>query len=199
MEDLALSLSHIGTRPSIRWFPQYLAVGIGANGPQVFQPDGGGVNMGMQTEDAVGPAHAHQAQRLLDLLHDAAASAPAEQADRLQEAFCLYAGMRPAPAGVSVPEPSVFGHFLASGAHESAALSLIGQQSGWLLSRSAAGTSMATVKLQGYGEESTVEAATPALALLCAQLACLVQMTQRSSVAPDAPALVRAPVASRLH
>lgn len=153
----------------------------------------------MQTEDAFGPAHARQAQRLLDLLHDAVASAPAQQADRLQEAFCLYTEMRPAPAGVSVPDPSDFGHFLASGAHESAAMSLLGQQSGWLLSRSAAGTSMATVKLQGYGAESTVEAATPALALLCAQLACLVEMAQRSSIASEAPVLVRAPVASRLH
>ncbi len=155
--------------------------------------------MAMQTEDASGPVHARQVQRLLDLLHDAVASAPAQQADRLQEAFCLYAEMRPAPAGVSVPDPWNFGHSLASGAHESAALSLLGPQSGWLLSRSAAGTSMATVKLQGYGAESTVEAATPALALLCAQLACLVEMSQRSSIASEAPVLVRAPDASRLH
>ena len=155
--------------------------------------------MAMQTEGCGGPAHAHRVRRLLDLLHDAAASAPAEQVDRLQEAFCLYAGMRPAPAGVSVPDACNFGHLLASGAHESAALSLLGAQTGWLLSRSAAGTSMATVKLQGYSAESTVEAATPALALLCAQLACLVEMTQCPSISPEVPAPSRAPVASRLH
>lgn len=155
--------------------------------------------MSLQIEGGVERASLRQARRLLDLLHDAAASAAAQQADRLQEAFCLYAEMRPVPAGVTVPDPCNFGHFLAAGAHESAALSLLGQQSGWLLSRSAAGTSMATVKLQGFGAESTVEAATPALALLCAQLACLVEMTQRPSIPSEVPAPARAPVASRLH
>lgn len=155
------------------------------------------MTMAMQTERVGEPAQPHESQRLIDLLHESVASAPAEQGDRLGEAFCLYCDMRPAPSGVTVPDPRDFGHLLASGAFESAALALIGPQSSWLLSRSAAGTSMATVKLPGRGAESTVEAATPALALLCAQLACLAEDTICVPLATETTA--SAQITPRLH
>lgn len=119
-------------------------------------------------------------ERLTDLLHDCAASVPGEQAERLLAAYALFADGSPAEARVlaAVPEPRGFGHLLACAAWESAALALVNPQAAFMLSRAGSGAALATVTVPGRGTEATVEASTPALALLGAQLAGLIELTQ---------------------
>lgn len=113
-------------------------------------------------------------ERAASLLHDCAASAPADEADRLREAFLLLGEANFADAGPSdQPCAQDFGRLLACQAHDSAAIALLGQDTSFLVSR-AGGTCLATVLRPGR-TEAWGEGATPALALLCANLACLAE------------------------
>jgi len=137
--------------------------------------------------------------RLTDLLHDCTASAPGEQGERLLEAYALFADGAPAAVSVlaAVPEPRGFGHLLACGAWESAALALVNPQCAFMLSRAGSGAALATMTVPGQGTESTVEASTPALALLSAQLAGLIELIEDNGCGARTPAAPRH--ASRSH
>lgn len=63
---------------------------------------------------------------------------------------------------------------LTAEAHESAALALLGSEWGYMLSRGPAGACLATIMAPGGGEDTTVQGATPALALMAALAATLV-------------------------
>ncbi|MFN6934362.1 MAG: hypothetical protein ACK4NZ_04335 [Tsuneonella sp.] len=77
---------------------------------------------------------------------------------------------------------------LAAEAFESAALSLAGAKTGYMLSRAPDGTSMASVWLSGVTEEQTLKAPDTAVAICGAiALACL------SAVSTD-PTLLRSPI-----
>ena len=86
-------------------------------------------------------------------------SALADQAARIRDAMTLT---RPhvAPAFIEV--------MIAAGAFESAALALIGKDTGWMLSRSCNGRCLASIIAPGMSGEVTAEGASPALALLAA-------------------------------
>jgi len=113
--------------------------------------------------------------RLGDLLHDCAASAPTEQADRIREARDLLrqgaaqVGRLPA----AIPDLELLDAMLALGAHESAVLALIGSDSVFMLSRGANGNCLASAVLPDGSEEMVAEGSTLALALLCAYLSSL--------------------------
>lgn len=123
--------------------------------------------------------------RLRDLLHDCAASTAAQQEDRLREAVALL--------GLADPG-SAIDAMLACGAHESAAICILGQR-GFLVSRAITGACLASVQL-GNGEDITAEAATPALALLTAHLAALLAAAM---AAARPQALAQSHTAARLH
>ncbi|MEO5597705.1 MAG: hypothetical protein ABIQ66_03710 [Novosphingobium sp.] len=95
---------------------------------------------------------------------------PSEQARRLRELRELLASAPDAAArlGSNVPEPAIFAAMLRAEAWESAALSLLGDDAGYMLSRGPAGRHMASVMLPGRPEESTATADTAALALAAA-------------------------------
>jgi hypothetical protein len=115
-------------------------------------------------------ATAHWRARLRDLLHDCVASGPSEQALRLSEACHLLTGGSDA-ARVDA--------MLRAGAFESAALAVMGEGVGYMLSRGATGAALASVVLPDSDEEATAEAETPALALIAAHLAALLDGDER--------------------
>jgi hypothetical protein len=67
-----------------------------------------------------------------------------------------------------VPGEARFETLVASGAWASAALALVPERAGYLLSRGEAGTHLASIVLDGPDEEIAAEAFSPALALLAA-------------------------------
>jgi len=119
-----------------------------------------------------------RADRLRDLLHDCIASAAADQALRLGEALQVLASPCDRPA---------FEAMVACAAYESAALLLLGSDCGFLLSRGSGGLCLASAVFAEGDEEVTAQAATPALALLCAHLAAVLAAEERLSlpVQPD--------------
>lgn len=105
-------------------------------------------------------------------------SAPADQARRVREARALIrAGQSPAMIEVMI----------AASAFESAALTLIGNEAAWLISKSAEGSCLASVVLPGMSEEATCEGATPALALLGAWAVGALALCGQSHVNPARP------------
>jgi hypothetical protein len=114
--------------------------------------------------------------RLSDLLHDCAASAPAEQVDRIREAQHLLlngpAGAVRSPGAIS--DRRTVETLLAAGAHESAVMMLIGADTAFMLSRGANGTCLASAVLPDGSEEVVAEGSTLALALLAAYLSSLI-------------------------
>lgn len=105
-------------------------------------------------------------RQVRDLLHDSAASGAAEQTLRLLEASYLLIG----DEGSARIEA-----MLRAGAFESAALAILDEGSGYMLSRGASGAALASVILSGRDAEVTAEAETPALALIVAHLSALLE------------------------
>jgi hypothetical protein len=115
--------------------------------------------------------------QLCNLLHDCAASAPAEQADRIREAhalLCLVTELTGQPPDAMV-EWQVVEAMLSLDAHESAVLSLMGGESSFMLSRGTSGICLASAVLPDGSEEMVAEGSTLALALLTAYLSSLVE------------------------
>jgi hypothetical protein len=115
---------------------------------------------------AKGDAIDERRSQLRDLLHDCVSSSPSEQALRISEACHLLNGGSAS---------AVIDAMLRAGAFESAALAVIGEDVGYMLSRGASGKAMASVVLATSEEEATAEAATPALALLAAHVAAVLE------------------------
>lgn len=83
----------------------------------------------------------------------------------------------------SQPRPGVVDRQLAAEAFESAALTLVGSEIGYLLSRSPNGTAVASTWIPGMGEEHTLKAADPVPALCGAiALTCLSIVSAHPSV-----------------
>lgn len=97
-------------------------------------------------------------------------STPAEEADRIREAWTLCrlapAGMRALFAGL--PAASRVEGLLAADAAESAALALVGPGMGYMLSRGGHGVALASLVLRQGEADHSAEGATLALALLSA-------------------------------
>lgn len=120
--------------------------------------------------------------QLCDLLHDCAASAPAEQADRIREAhalLCLGAEMAGETPGALV-DWQVVEAMLSLDAHESAVLTLMGGESSFLLSRGTSGICLGSAVLPDGSEEMVAEGSTLALALLTAFVSSLVADSEQS-------------------
>lgn len=94
------------------------------------------------------------------------ASAVDEQADRIREAWQLLAAAPQPPA--AVPASDVIEAMLEADAFESAAMSLLSPDMGFLLSRGGNGLAIASVVLPGAEDDHTASGASPALALLSA-------------------------------
>lgn len=107
-----------------------------------------------------------------DALHDlalACAGAFADDEAALLRRFHGLIGHAPSPAllaGMAQPDAATFEAFVSLGATTSAALSLIGEDAGYMLSRDADGQHLASVILPGRFEETTAGADTAALALV---------------------------------
>jgi len=136
--------------------------------------------------------------QLRDLLHDCAAIAPAEQGDRIHEAWSLLrqgaAGLRPPLA--SALDRQALEAMLALGAHESAVLALVGDDTAFMLSRGANGNCLASAVLPDGSEEMVAEASTLALALLAAFLSSL---HADSAIFADRPVMFPANTGVRLN
>lgn len=117
--------------------------------------------------------------RLQDFVYDCVGSAPSEQADRIREASSLFrqATARERP-DKPFPEEWALEAMLASGAYESAVLTLLDCDSAFMLSRGGNGSCLATMSSPGRGKELTAEASTLALALLAAQASVLLAVSQ---------------------
>lgn len=92
---------------------------------------------------------------------------PDDQRGLLRHAAQL---LRRGPAGddFGILSPADFDAMIRIGAFESAAITLLGPETGYLLSRGPNGIHLASVFLPGRDEEVTVEAPTAALALVAA-------------------------------
>jgi hypothetical protein len=112
------------------------------------------------------------AARLRDFLNDCVASAACEEADRVREAGLLLQGT-PLSNGAE-PDFALIEAMLGCGAAESAALTILGSEVSFMLSRSAAGSCLATVVARDESEEMILEGATVALALLAAHASLLI-------------------------
>ena len=104
-------------------------------------------------------------------------SEPAGEADGIREAFHV---LMLAPPGMLAqlglrPGEERIEAMLAAGAFESAALALLPQGTGYMLSRGANGEHLASVFLAGTDSEMTAHGATAALALIAALMAKLSQ------------------------
>ncbi|MCB2059289.1 MAG: hypothetical protein R3E09_07915 [Novosphingobium sp.] len=103
------------------------------------------------------------------------ASTPADVADRIREANNLFR-LAPEALGVSLPhlvEEKAIEALLSSKGSESAALSLLGRETAFMVSRGMSASNLATVVLPGRREEYTAKGATLELALLAAKTAAL--------------------------
>ena len=123
-------------------------------------------------------AEAYWRMRLEELGQACRLSEASGQADGVREAFDL---LRLAPPGQHlqfIPElaEARLEAMLAAGAHESAALSLLPQDAGYMLSRGPNGENLATVILPESEQEMAVGGATAALALIAALMAELAEV-----------------------
>lgn len=144
------------------------------------------------------PSGAEWKALLSDLLHDCAASAPVEQADRIREAQELIRETRSDAGRLagSSSDRRVIEAMLALGAHESAVLAIIGSETAFMLSRGANGNCLASVALPDGSEEVVAEGSTMALALLAAYLSTLLADAE---LAPDEALLFHAPPGMRFN
>jgi hypothetical protein len=118
-------------------------------------------------------AEAYWRMRLGELGTACCISEPAGEADGIREAFHL---LMLAPPGMLSRRALLSGEerieaMLAAGAAESAALSLLPQGSGYMLSRGGNGEHVASVFLAGSDCEMTAQGTTAALALVAALMA----------------------------
>ena len=90
----------------------------------------------------------------------------------------------------ALPDERALEAMVAAGAYETAALALLGSETGFMLSRGVKGSSLATVVLSGRDEEMTVEGTTAALALLAALAMALLAAGERRSTLADVPGRV---------
>jgi len=126
------------------------------------------------------------AARALDLADLCAVSGPCEEARRLDEAMALFSPAQ-RPAGFPPdcePDRARVAALAAAGGTLDATLALIGPRAGFLLSRGPGGSAMATVILPGQTREETAQGATPAMALLGAQLAAVLELLDAGAAAP---------------
>ena len=117
--------------------------------------------------------------RLRDLLHDCAASAPVEQADRIREAYdlLLRSASHSDGSSGSVPDKGALDATLTLGAYEGAVIALVGGGESFMLSQGAHGICIASVVLPGGSDEVVSEGSTMALALLCAHITSIIPST----------------------
>jgi hypothetical protein len=115
--------------------------------------------------------------QLDELLCNCAAASGRDSAELLREAFALLSAP---PSSIQpligrLPDSRHFEALLALGAFESAALALLGDAVGYMLSSSANGASLASIILPGMTQDISAEGANGALALLTAFAAALLQ------------------------
>ena len=118
--------------------------------------------------------------RLGELAQECALSGPVEEAERLREMLVLLQ-LAPAPHSGMIgvlPDPAAIEAQLRSGAALAAALALLGEWAGYMLSRGPGGRHMATVAIRSSGEASG-EGESAALALLGALAAALARSGDR--------------------
>ena len=107
-------------------------------------------------------------RRLADLANACAGAYPEDEGDRIRDAHDLLASA-PNPtliAGLAVPPESRIDGMIAAGASASAAMALMGEGSGYLLSCGSAGSHLASVVLPGFDHDVSACGDTPALALI---------------------------------
>lgn len=133
------------------------------------------------------PHDSARVAHLCDLFHECVGSSALDQGARLIDASWLLA---------SAADEARLGILVSCGAYDSAAALVIGVERPYLVSRGANGVCLASVLLADGCEETTVEAATPALAMLAAYVAALLA-EERRGAAP----VWRSPrsLAARLH
>lgn len=115
--------------------------------------------------------------RLADLATACAGTYAEAEDERIRDAHDLLA-QAPHPgliAGLVVPAPSRIEGLIASGAGASAALAMLGEDSGYLLSRGSGGEHLASVVLPGSGRDVSACGDTPALALVGAMARALAE------------------------
>lgn len=126
---------------------------------------GGGLAAGRRA-DAVG--HEGWRRQLAELATACAGSFPEDEADCLRHVHALLAAA-PSPvllAGLAVPGRGRLAALLEAGGGTSAALALLGDDSGYLLSRGSDGEHLASVVLPGAQHDVSACGDTPALALV---------------------------------
>lgn len=128
--------------------------------------------------------------RLGEFATDCALGGPPDEAERLRELLVLLL-LAPAPCNQAVgalPAEDELERLLAAGGAASAALTLLGEWAGYMLSHGPGGGHMATVVVRS-GREAHAEAATPALALASALARALAEARFRPArLAEDAEA-----------
>jgi hypothetical protein len=130
------------------------------------------------------PRRDRNLQRFVELC---AAGGIGDQAERLKEAVLL---------AKSVRKYDMIKVMIAAGAFESAALTVIGSEATWLVSKGGDGTCLASVLLPGMTEEVTCQGASPALALLGAWASAALVSTAKPAADQTLPSR---PVGTLLH
>ncbi len=117
--------------------------------------------------------------RLWELVFACAGGAADEQSARLREASLLFREIpKDCPISLpNLPNERKLESLAAVGAHESAAIALLGPDVGFMLSHGSNGTNLASIVLPGHDAEFSASARTPALALLQAQAMALLAET----------------------
>lgn len=108
--------------------------------------------------------------RLMELADDCRDGAPAGEADRIHEAWNLLA-LAPDTGAIvpgMLPSETAIEAMLAARARESAALALLPEDAGYMISRGPGGVHMASVFLPGADSEHTAEAGSVAMAVIAA-------------------------------
>jgi hypothetical protein len=106
------------------------------------------------------------------------------QGARVREAALLFraCAMNPAEAGASQDR---LNSLVRIGAYETAAIELLEDSTGFMLSRGLTGKCIATVVLETSSEEITAGGATPALALIAATAAAQISRLTTASASPQ--------------
>jgi hypothetical protein len=117
--------------------------------------------------------------RLSAFLRDCRAAAPELEADQIREGHRLFGALvESSRLRHSFPDGPTIERLIAAGAHESAAIAIVGRDRPFLLSRGAGGVCFATLVAAGTSREVTAEGLTPALALLGAMAILLADSCQ---------------------
>lgn len=121
-------------------------------------------------DDEGGLPEAFWRARLLELADDCRDGGAAGEADRIREAWNLLA-LAPRSGGIvpaNLPAETTLEAMLGVRARESAALALLPEDAGYMISCGAGGVHMASIFLPGAISEHTAEAGTVAMALIAA-------------------------------